>query len=415
MVRNCIIYNEFSSWRFDVKKAQDSFIWTSDSKKLIDFTSGWNVTNLGWNHPEVTEAIVRQARKNTYASMWSADEKQNEYARALSVALPKELAAVGRATGGTEANEEALKTARAFTGRKKIIGFTDTYHGQSFGTMSIGYRPEYVASFSPLVPEFIHLDFPQTYRADKTSKEILDKFATTLEVVLSKRDVAAIVTEAGIITGWGTTYVAPKGYLKLVRELTKKYGTLMILDEVGTGFSRCGRLFGLELDGVVPDIVTFAKGISNGAAAIGAMVTTDEIANATYNKTNLVSTFGWVPISCAAALKTLQIHQRDRVWEKAERDGNYLLQTLRKELGRHPNVGDVRGIGMEIGVDFVKNKESKEPDGKFAAKVIDNAFHSGLHLVLGDGGNIQLMPPLTIERSVLDKGIEIFVDVLRNV
>lgn len=406
MIKNGIVYNDYSPWVFDVSKAEGSYIWNSKGNKLLDFTSGWNVTNLGWNRPEVVAAVITQANKNTYASMWTADPIQNELAKELINSLPKGLDAVGRATGGTEANEEALKTARAYTKRKKIVGFKDSYHGQSFGTLSIGYLPEYVTNISPLVGDFIQIDFPKLYNSKKTPDEILKDFEKTLEDLLSKEDVAAIVTEAGIITGWGSTYVAPKGYLTLVRRLTKKYGTLLILDEIGTGFSRCGKLFGMELEDVVPDIVTFAKAFSNGAAPIGAMVTTTEIAERSYKYSNLTSTFGWMPVPCAAALKTLQIHKRDKVWDKAKRDGDHFIKTLREELKNNPRIADVRGIGMEVGVQF------KDPD--MMGKIVHKSIENGLHLCMCDNGNIQLMPPLTILRKDLDKGIEVFVDAAKS-
>lgn len=414
MIRNRIIYTDFSNWKFNVQKALGSYIWTSDNRKLIDFTSGWNVTNLGWNHPEITQVIIEQARKNTYAPMWATDKIQEEYAEFLTNSLPKELNAAGRATGGTEANEEAIKTARAFTERKKIIGFKNTYHGQSYSTMSIGYLPEDVKDISPMLEGFIQIDFPKTSGDKQTPQKILKDFESELERLLSNKDVAAIITEAGIITGWGSTYVAPSGYLEVIRRLTKKYGTLLILDEVGTGFSRCGKLFGLEIESVIPDIVTLAKGMSNGACAIGAMVTTQEIAEKTFAKTNLTSTFGWTPVACAASLKTLEIHKRDSVWEKANTDGKYMKESLKKNLFKAGLVDDVRGVGMEIGI-TVKGSKKGNNGAQVAKKVVEEAFKKGLHLIIGDGANIQLMPPLTIERKDLDKGLEILIDIIKNV
>lgn len=398
MIKNHIIYNMYLDWSFDMERAEGSHLWTKNGKKLIDFTSGWNTTNLGWNHPEVAEALVLQVKKNTYAPMWTADAVQNEYASLLTGALPEPLTVVGRATGGTEANEMAIKTARAFTGRNKIVGFQETYHGQSVSTLAIGFP-------GPPVPDFVQLPYPQTYRTDKSPERVLQEFAGELEKALSRRDVAAVFTEAGIITGWGSTYVAPSGYLPLVRKLTERYGTMMILDEVGTGFSRCGALFGLELEGIAPDIVTVAKASSNGAAPIGSMITREDIAEATCAKTILLSTFGWTPLACAAALRTLQIHQRDKVWEKAKRDGEYIVSRLKKELADHPKVGDIRGLGMEIGLDIVNNKETKEKDAEGVEMIVRQAFKRDLHIACDHQSNIQLMPPLTIERTVLDEGL----------
>lgn len=410
MLTNRIIYNEYSPWTFALSKAKGDFIWTSKGKKLIDFTSGWNVTNLGWNNPEVTKALVNQAKKSSYAPMWSSDPIQEEYAKYLTKSLPQDLVAVARATGGTEANEEAMKSARAYTGRKKIIGFKETYHGQSFGTMSLGYPPDYVKSISPLVGGFIQIDFPETYRDERDENDILVEFTEKLEKILKKEDVAAIVCEAGMVTGWGDAKVAPKGFTGIIRKLTKKYGTLMILDEVGTGFSRCGRLFGLEIESVVPDIVTFAKGLSNGAAAIGAMVTTRKIAEFVFDKSNLTSTFGWTPVSCAASVEVLKIHIRNKIWEKSKKDGEYIQNILKRSLNNNDNVGDVRGLGMEIGLEIVKDKKSKKKNPKLVTKIINDSMEKGLHLVGDNESVIQLMPPLTIERINLDKGLEILID-----
>ena len=213
------------------------------------------------------------------------------------------------------------------------------------------------------------------------------------------------MTEAGIITGWGSVSVAPSGYLRLIRELTQKYGVLLILDEVGTGFSRCGKLFALELDNIVPDIVTLAKGISNGAGVIAAVVTTSAIADATFAKAHLTSTFGWTPLACAAALKTLEIHQRDKVWEKSEADGKYMLSRLRNGLADHPKVKDIRGIGMELGI---------EVKGVSGNNIVKKALSNGLHLAETDGKTLQIMPPLTINRSTLDEGIAILVTSIKQ-
>lgn len=400
MIKHHIIYN--MEWMFDIKRAEGSYVWDTEGNKMVDFTSAWNVTNLGWNNPEITEAMIKQTKKNVHTVLWLADEIQIKYAKELSASLPKELDTIGRATGGTEANEMAIKTARAYTGRSKIIGFKDSYHGQSFATIALGYRPEYAISkaIAPMLGGFVQMDYPT---------ENLELFLDKLEKLLSKRDIAAILCEAGIITGWGSMLVAPPGFLKGIRKLTKKYGTLIILDEVGTGFSRCGKLFGMDLWDVVPDIATFAKGISNGAAAIGTMVTTKEIAEKAHVTSNLISTFGWSLPACAASLKVLEINKRDKIWERSKKLGDYLLNTLKNELKNSLQVEYVNGIGMEIGVHLRKFKDKKP----IILDMIQEARKEGLHLVYSDDYNFQLMPPLTIEKKELDQGIEIFVKLLK--
>jgi len=384
-----------------MSRAEGSFIWDEKGKKYLDFTSGWNVTNLGWNNSGVAEAVISQVKRNSQGLLWGSDPIQEKYAEKLISVLPKGLDACAKATSGTEAVEVCIKVARAATGRKKIIGFKNTYHGQLFATLALGYSSEMVEKISPLVPEFIQMDFP----TDNLGEENFKRFIISLEEILSRKDVAAIVTEPGIITGWGSTLIAYPGFLKSLRELTEKYGTLLIIDEVGTGFSRTGKLFGIEHDGIVPDIIAFAKGISNGVSAIGTAVGRSEVFEATFPHINLISTFGWTPIACAAALKTLEIHLRDKVWEQADTKGKYIVEKLNPLVG--DSIMDIRAKGMEIGISL-KN-------GETARKAIDECFEKGLHIVVGADNNLQLMPPLTISQSELDAGLEILINVLSNI
>src|SRR3990167_10308038 len=225
MIKNRIIYNTFSDYKFKFTRAQGSFVWDDDGHKLIDFTSGWNVINLGWNHPEIAEPISIQVKKNVYAPMWTADPIQERYAEALTNSLPSPLRAVGRATGGTEANEEAIKTARAYTGKHKIIGFKDAYHGQSLSTLAIGYSPNYAVSkaVGPFVPGFVQMDFPGD----------LTLFSVQLEKALSNQDVAAVICEAGIITGWGGGGGGPPRLFFLIKKMAKKKRAPFIISTAG--------------------------------------------------------------------------------------------------------------------------------------------------------------------------------------
>jgi len=410
MIKNKIIYNVSSAFRFKLSKAQGSYLWDEDGRKFIDFTSGWNVTNLGWNNHEITNAIINQAKRNTYASMWTMDPIQEKYAEYLSSFLPKGLDAFSRETGGVNANVMAIKAARAFTGKKKILGFSDSFHGSLYGVLEICYKPDYLVSKSVFLDyeNYVQVDFPKVRSNEKNQNEILKKFSNKIDKILSKKDFAAIICEAGIVTGWGSVYIAPDGFLTTLRGLTKKHGVLLILDEVGTGFSRLGKLFGMQIEKVTPDFAIFAKGMSNGALPIGTMATTSDIADSVYSKTQPQSTFGWNPIAVAAALKTLEIHNRDKVWEKAKKDGDYLIKTLKEELDDNILIDEIRGKGMEIGVIFKKGNNA------IMNGILEKAFIKGLHMRMSNDYGFQLMPPLTIERSVLDKGIEIFIKTLKS-
>lgn len=403
MIKHHIVYNDFSPWEFRLSKSLNSYIYDSNNKQYIDFTSGWNVTNLGWNHPEVNEAIRKQAEKNVYAPMWISDPVQEEYANLLTSVLPKELDALCRATGGTEAVESAIKIARAATGRKKILGYHDTYHGQLFAAMALGWRENTTKEISPMVPDIIQHDYPRI--TSDNEAHVLSNYLEKLDQLLSKKDVAALVTEAGIITGWGSVFLTPEGFLAEVRKITKKYGTLLILDEVGTGFSRTGKLFGYQHENVIPDMMTFAKGMTNGSCPMGAVAVSAKLVEPTIPTTNLTSTFGWTPLACAGSKKVLEVHLRDKVWEKAERKGTYLLSTLHKEFKNNELIKDVRGLGMEIGL---------EVDREYYKKVIAKAKDAGLLLIGDTESVIQLMPPLTIPDEVLADGITILVDAVKN-
>lgn len=398
MIENSIVYRNMKKYNlFRMSKSSGALLWDKDGKRYIDFTSAWNVVNLGWNQPEIMEAIISQAKDNVQGLLWGSDSIQEEYARKLTAALPAGMDACTKATGGTEAVEESIKIARAATGRKKIVGFKNSYHGQLFASMALGYQSSLVEKIAPLVPEFIQLDFP----TEKAGKGNFIKFLEKLEEVLSQKDVAALLTEPGIITGWGSTLVAYPGFLEAVRELTKKHGTLLIVDEVGTGFSRTGKLFGIEHEGVTPDMIVLAKGISNGAAAIGTVVGKSDLFESTFPYINLISTFGWTPIACAAALKTLEIHEREKTWQQAEIKGRYMMDKLKNLEEQF----DIRGKGMEIGI--------RIKDSETARRIIDNSFKKGLHVIIGSEDNLQIMPPLTIPQELLEEGLDILISELR--
>lgn len=401
MIENSIVYRDFKG-KYEylpLSRAEGSLIWDKNGKRYIDFSSAWNVTNLGWNNPEVSEAIIEQAKKNVQGLLWGSDPIQEEYAKALTVALPEGLDACIKETSGTESVEAAIKVARVYTGRSKIIGFNSHYHGQLFATLAIGYPKNSHPKLEPLVPEISPIAFPH----NKISETDWQKFLLDFEEMLSKKDVAAVVTEPGIITGWGSTLIAHPGFLTKVRGLTSKYGALLIVDEVGTGFSRTGKLFGIQHENVVPDMIALAKGISNGSSAIGAVVGKSEIFEKAFSESILVSTFGWTPIACAASLKVLQIHLRDKTWEMAEKKGNYIKEKLKNHISEI--LVDVRGLGLEIGAQF--------KDAETCSRIQKACFADGLHVVVGSGNNMQIMPPLTISQELLDEGLNILIKNLR--
>ena len=240
-------------------RAQGEFIYDTAGKEYIDFTSGWNVANLGWNQPEITQALHEQIDRETSVAFWNSVDIQNQYAAALTATLPPALNTCIRATSGTEAVEVSIKVARAYTGRKTILGFKETYHGQLFASMALGTPLDQLVAIDPMVPHIEQLSYP-------TTTEELATFLSALEKRLARGDVAALVSEPGIITGWGTVLTTAPDFLKQTHTLLKKYDALFIVDEVGTGFSRTGTLFAIEQEDIVPDMVILGKAIANGSS-----------------------------------------------------------------------------------------------------------------------------------------------------
>lgn len=409
-----IVYTPFSPHRFNLTQALGSHIWDDKGNKYIDFTSGWNVTNLGWNNKEIIEAGIAQFRKNTYVPMWASEDIQAAYAKDLLSSIGKEFDYVARATSGMEAVEMAIKTARIFTGKKKVLSFFGQYHGSSINGLSMSYQNEWMKNLSSNMRNFVKLEYPNTYRTNLSDQELLNKLEKDLETQLSTGKFACIVTESGIITGWGSTYTAPKDFIELIDKVCKKHKVLFVLDEVGTGFSRTGSLFAVHNHKISPDIIVLAKAISNGTQTIAAMISKKAIIEKSYKESNLQSTFGWNPIACAVAKKTLEIHMRDKIWEKAKRNEKIIKSFLSEALRHNSFVGDIRGAGMEIGLDLVKDKKTKEKNTKLLEKVIEKSFGNGLHLVSDHESNIQIMPPLTIDTVDLKKGLSILVKTIKS-
>lgn len=404
MLKNGIVYTDFSDWIFDLQSASGSLLFDSEGNKFIDFTSGWNIYNLGWNNTAINSFIAESILKHgTSSCIWATNKAQRDYVSLLLDALGGHWQTVGKATGGTEANEEAMKTARVYTKKQRFISFRNTYHGQSFATMALGMPECDIAKIKPVLEGITQISFPETSEG-MSDAETITNFEKSLRSELEKGDVAGVVTEAGIITGWGSTKTAPQGFASVIRSLTKEFGCLWILDEVGTGFSRTGTLFGFQREGEIPDIITLAKAITNGAAPLGLMITTGEISNNSLRDTNLTSSFGLCSTACYAAQKTLELHVQEQMWLKAENDGQYIRNQLDQFITTNKIPATTRGFGMEIGLRFISTNGTDLP---IVNQIVADSLQNGLHTVCDHENNIQIMPPLTTERTMIDEGLEI--------
>ncbi len=401
-----------------IEKGKGVWVWDVDGNKFLDVNAGIAVCAVGHCHPEVVSAIKKQAE--TLIHMSGTDfyyPYQVEIAEKLAEIVPgAQNKRAFLTNSGTEANEAAMKLARYKTRRTHFLAFIGAFHGRTYGTMSLS-ASKYIhkSHFGPFVPHVIHVPFPDPYRTPFGVKpeEVTDAVLSYIEDVVFHKlvdpeDVAAIFYEP--IQGEGGYVVPPRDFYRKLKELTDKYGILTVVDEIQSGMGRTGRMFAIEHFDVIPDMVTIAKGIASGLP-LGALVAPRSLMD--WEVGTHANTFGGNPIACVAALKTIEILEREAI-ENAEKMGEFLIGELKKVQEKYPEViGDVRGIGLMIGVDFVKDPATKEPDGKLRDKVVYEAFKRGL-LMLGAGDSvIRWAPPLIITKEQLTVALEIFDEAIK--
>ena len=363
--------------------SRGSHLQGADGRRYVDFTAGWCVGNLGWDVREI-RARLRRFKGPDYVHPGHLYGPWTELARQLADITPGRLQKSYRATGGTEAVEIALQLAMAATGRSKFVSIEDSYHGNSLGTMSVGgsaYRE----------------DLPNLLRGCLKIKPPLDaKALDQVERLLRKREVAAFIMEP-IICNLGAL-VPDAQFMRGLQRLCRRYGTLLILDEVATGFGRTGRLFASELFGLEPDIMTLAKAITGGHAGMGATVATDSVARAAEGKINVYSTYGWHPLSVEAALATLaylRAHQTRLLKNVADRSEEFRSRLHQMNFG---SPADIRITGLAIGLQF--------EDEAYAGALADRCRKRGL-ILSADDDTLTLFPALTISSSVVHEGLDI--------
>jgi len=401
-----------------VERGEGAMVEDVDGNRYLDFNAGIAVVAAGHCHPRVVDAIQKQAANLIhmsgtdfyYEGMVGLAEKLAEIAPGDS---PRR---VSFGNSGAEAMEGAIKLARYASGREKLIAFYGGFHGRTMGALSLTARKATQrAGFGPLVPGVVHAPYPYCYRcpfgkepegcAVECVKFIED---TLLKTVAPADEVAAIAIEP--VQGEGGYIVPPQKFFDELRRVAQAHGILLILDEVQSGMGRTGKMWAAEHFGVDPDIFAVAKGIASGMP-LGATVARADLM--TWPPGAHASTFGGNPVSCAAALTTIALLQEELV-ENARRMGEHLMARLHDWPRRFPNVGDVRGLGLMIGIELVKNQETREKFPQLRDKLEDLAYHRGL-LVLGAGDcTIRLCPPLVISRDQCDFAVETLEECLTS-
>jgi 4-aminobutyrate aminotransferase len=387
-------------------------VWDVDGNRFLDFAAGIAVVSTGHSHPQVVQAIQEQAEKFIHISSDFYHEKWVALSEKLNEIAPfQEEAAVFLTNSGTESIEAAIKLARLHTGRSQFVGFLGAFHGRTMGAVSFtASKPVYHRGFFPLMNGVIHAPYPDPYRPLLQSRPGENYGRTVVRYIEEQilghltppEEVAGILVEP--IQGEGGYVVPEASFFPARRELCNRYGILLIVDEVQSGMARTGKWWAVEHFGVEPDIVCAAKGIASGMP-LGATIARKSVM--TWPKGSHGNTYGGNPISCAASLATIDLLEKGYMQNAAEM-GQYAMDALEEIQMRHPSIGQVRGKGLMLGIDFVKDRTTREPDGEIRSRVEQLGFAHGV-LLLGCGkSTIRLAPPLSINKAEIDEGLQIF-------
>ncbi|HVA36403.1 MAG TPA: 4-aminobutyrate--2-oxoglutarate transaminase [Candidatus Dormibacteraeota bacterium] len=387
------------------QRADGARLWDVDGNEYLDFAGGIGVLNLGHRHPQIVEAIRAQLEQFIHVSFQVAiyegyvrvAERLNRLAPGDA---PKKTMLVST---GAEAVENAVKIARAFTGRPAVVTFQHGYHGRTLLTLTMtGKTSPYKQSFGPYCPEVYQAPYPYDYRG-WTTERALSALDELFEAQVAPERVAAIVIEP--VAGEGGFIPAPPEFLRELRARTERHGIMLVADEIQTGFGRTGTIFAIEHAGVVPDLICVAKSLAGGLPLAGVIGRAD-VMDAP-EPGGLGGTYGGNPLACAAALATLDVFERQPILARARDVGERLHDAFRELARRHEQIGDVRALGAMVALELVEDRASKRPAGRLAAEIQREARERGLLLMRAgnDGCVIRILAPLVMTDEELDMGL----------
>jgi 4-aminobutyrate aminotransferase/(S)-3-amino-2-methylpropionate transaminase len=390
-----------------VERASNSEVWDIEGKRYIDFAAGIAVVNTGHSHPHIVQAVRQQLEAFTHSCiMITPYTNAVELAERLLAASPITDGRVAFVSTGAEAVENAVKIARAHTGRPGVIAFGGGFHGRTNLCMGLtGKVVPYKKGFGPFTPEIYHVPFPAEYLGVSAAQS-LQALEQVFKNDIEASRVAAIIIEP--VQGEGGFYPVPDGFLASLRELCDRHGIVFICDEIQTGFGRTGRMFACEYEGVVPDLMTMAKGIAGGfpiAAVLGRSTVMEGP-----EPGGLGGTYAGSPLGCAAGLAALDVIEREELCSRSLEVGRRLMEGLRRLQAQHPQrIGDVRGKGAMVAMELVRSGDVNQPDAELAKALVADAARNGLLLLsCGVRGNvIRILSPLTIPFEHLDEGLAI--------
>ncbi len=410
------------SYPLVAKSGRGIVVTDVDGNEFYDFSAGIAVTSTGHCHPEVVAAIQRQAAELIHMS--GTDfyyDHMVQLAQRLSKIAPMPGPhKVYYGNSGAEAIECALKLARYHTKRPNIIAFYGAFHGRTMGALSLtASKPQQRRRFTPLLPGVTHVRYPDVYRGCSGGAQEAERFALgcarfiedkLFKTTLAPEEVAAIFVEP--IQGEGGYVVAPTVFMQELRRICDRHGILLVVDEVQSGVARTGKWWAVEHTGVAPDMVCMAKGLASGMP-LGVTLTRSEIMD--WVPGSHASTFGGNPVCIAAALATLDVIEKEHLIEHSAEVGAYMMKRMSSWITKHKLVGDVRGRGLMIGVDIVKDKSTKEYGAAERDRIIERSFEHGI-LFLGCGpSSIRLCPPLVVTKEEADVAMDVLEESIQEV
>ncbi|MBK8520788.1 MAG: aminotransferase class III-fold pyridoxal phosphate-dependent enzyme [Chitinophagaceae bacterium] len=406
-----------------VKHAEGVYLYDYDDNRIIDFSSGLMNVNIGHGDQRITDAVVKQMQEVSYVTPSCVTKVRGELGKKLAEICPGDLNKAFFTLCGATSIENAIKLARLYTGRHKILSRYQSYHGASIGAISASGDPRRIAVDAQQAPNFIHFDLPYLYRWEYGEENMLKESVAQLERMIAYEapgNIAAILLEGE--SGSSGCLQYPTGYLKAVREICDKHGILLIMDEVMSGFGRTGKWFGFQNHDIVPDMICMAKGLTCGYLPFGCLMVSDKIA-AKYddNVMALGLTYSAHPVSCAAALATIKIYEDDNLIENTVAMGKYMDEQLALLKQKHPSIGDCRNTGLLGCIELVKNQATKEPMAPFNAKPGEMVVMNKVAAKLKELGlytfvrwsYIFVAPPLCVTKEQIDEGLAIISEAIK--
>lgn len=398
---------------FFAEKARNAEIWDTEGRRFIDFAAGIAVNNTGHQHPKVVDAIRAQLDRFTHTAFQVVPYRGYvELAEKINALTPGDhVKKTAFFTTGAEAVENAIKIARAATGRSGVIAFSGAFHGRTLLGMALtGKVQPYKSGFGPFPAEIYHAPFPNALHGVSTA-DALAGIEFLFKSSIDPKRVAAIIVEP--VQGEGGFNPAPADFLQGLRALCDQHGILMIADEIQTGFARTGRMFAVEHAGVIPDLITMAKSLAGGMP-LSAVCGRAELMDAA-PVGGLGGTYAGHPLAIASALAVLEVMEEEQLVTRAAKLGGRLVEVLKETQGSVPEIADIRGLGAMVAIELT-DRDSKAPNAAFARKVQQIAMEQGLILlVCGTYANvIRFLFPLTIEEETLEEGLKILADSLKK-